>query len=143
MCDIMENGAVITEYPPGSLPLGYHFPARNRIISGLSKGILVTEAPKRSGSLITANYAIENGRDVFAVPGSIFKANSAGANSLLSACAKAVSSAKDILDEYVYEVEHLNLEKPKEKIFAKKFLNPSIFYHLHLCNLNYEIICIQ
>ena len=118
MCDIMENGAVISEYPPGSGPLRHHFPERNRIISGLSKGILVTEAPKKSGALITANYAIENGRDLFAVPGSVFEANSVGANALLASCAKAVSSAKGILDEYVYEVEHLNLEKPKGKMFS-------------------------
>ena len=121
MCDIMENGTVISEYPPGSGPLKTHFPERNRIISGLSKGVLVTEAPKKSGALITASYAIENGRDLFAVPGSIFWANSAGANALLSSCAKAVTSAKDILDEYVYEVEHLNLEKPKSTILKKVF----------------------
>ena len=119
MCDIMENGAVISEYPPGAGPLKHHFPERNRIISGLSKGILVTEAPKRSGALITANYAMESGRDLFAVPGSIFEKNSVGTNAILSSCAKAVSSARDILDEYVYEVEHLNLEKPKAKIFDR------------------------
>lgn len=121
MCDIMENGAVISEYPPGERPLKYHFPERNRIISGLSKGILVTEAPKKSGALITASYAVEHGRDLFAVPGSIFKETSVGANSLLASCAKAVSSAQDILDEYVYEVEHLKLEKPKNSLFGKIF----------------------
>lgn len=121
MCDIMENGTVISEYPPGSGPLKTHFPERNRIISGLSKGVLVTEAPKKSGALITAGYAIENGRDLFAVPGSIFEVNCAGTNALLASCAKAVTSAQDILDEYVYEVEHLNLEKPKNKILQKVF----------------------
>ena len=121
MCDIMENGTVISEYPPGNGPLKTHFPERNRIISGLSKGVLVAEAPKKSGALITANFAIENGRDLFAVPGSIFEANSAGTNALLASCAKAVTSAQDILDEYEYEVKHLNLEKPKNKILDKVF----------------------
>lgn len=121
MCDIMGNGTVISEYPPGSRPLKTHFPERNRIISGLSRGVLVTEAPKRSGSLITANFAIESGKDLFAVPWDIFKANSSGANALLSSCAKAVTSAQDILDEYAYEVKHLNLEKPKNKILNKVF----------------------
>ena len=121
MCDIMENGTVISEYPPGSGPLKTHFPERNRIISGLSKGVLVTEAPKKSGALITANFAIENGRDLFAVPGSIFEANSAGTNALLASCAKAVTSAQDILDEYEYEVKRLNLEKPKNKLLQKVF----------------------
>ena len=113
---IIKNGAVISEYPPGELPLKTHFPERNRIISGLSKGILVTEAPKKSGALITANYAAESGRDLFSVPGSIFKTNSEGTNALLTQGAKAVASADDILSEYVYELAHLKIEKPKNKI---------------------------
>ena len=118
MNDIMKNGTVISEYPFGALPLKTHFPERNRIISGLSKGILVTEAPKRSGALITANYAVESGRDLFSVPGSIFKASSEGANLLLSQGAKAVSTADDILCEYTYEIEHLRIEKPKSRILS-------------------------
>ena len=118
MEQIIENGAVISEYPPGEMPERFHFPERNRIISGLSKGVLVVEAPKKSGALITANYALENGRDLFAVPGSIFKASCEGTNELLSYCAKAVSSAQDILSEYVYEIERLKLEKPKNKIVS-------------------------
>jgi len=124
MKEIMENGAVISEYPPGTAISKFRFPERNRIISGLSKGILVTEAPKKSGALITAHHAIENGRDLFAVPGSIFKASSEGTNALLTSCAKAVSSAYDILNEYQYELEHLKIERSEKKqiraIFADK-----------------------
>ena len=121
MNDIIKNGAVISEYPPGGQPLKLHFPERNRIISGLSKGILVTEAPKKSGALITANYALENGRDLFAVPGSIFKKSSEGTNALLATCAKAVSSEYDILSEYVYELERLKDEAPKKSFFKALF----------------------
>ncbi len=117
MNDIIKNGAVISEYPIGSLPLKTHFPERNRIISGLSRGVLVTEAPKRSGALITARYAVDNGRDLFSVPGSIFKDFCAGTNMLLGTGAKAVTSGQDILDEYTYEIERLKIEKPKKNVF--------------------------
>ena len=112
MDKIAENGTIISEYPPKTGPDKHNFPWRNRIISGLSRGILVTEAPKKSGALITAEYALEQGRDIFAVPGSIFKPESEGANRLLESGAKAVISAKDILDEYVFEIERLQLKKP-------------------------------
>jgi len=110
MDKIAENGTLISEYPPKTEPNGRNFPWRNRIISGLSRGILVSEAPKKSGALITAEYALEQGKDIFAVPGSIFKAESEGANKLLASGAKAVTSAKDILDEYVFEIERLQLK---------------------------------
>lgn len=129
MDKIIENGTIISEYPPKTGPDKHNFPWRNRIISGLSRGILVTEAPKRSGALITAEYALEQGRDVFAVPGSIFKAQSEGANRLLASGAKAVISAKDILDEYVFEIERLELKKPSvlDKLFnGKKKINNEI-----------------
>lgn len=121
MREIIENGTVISEYPPGVRTGRGSFPWRNRIISGLSRGVLVVEAPKKSGSLITANYALEQGRDLFAVPGNIFKSESMGVNTLLGCGAKAVQSASDILDEYVYEMERLNLEKPPmvSRIFTK------------------------
>lgn len=129
MNEIIENGAVISEYPIGSGPLKTHFPERNRIISGLSRGILVTEAPKRSGALITANYAVDSGRDLFSVPGSIFKPSSEGTNRLLGVNAKAVTCGQDILDEYAYEIERLKIEKPNifkaiiNKDFNKKVNN--------------------
>lgn len=114
---ICENGAVITEYPPGSSSLPTHFPERNRIIAGLSKGVLVTEAPEKSGALITARFALDNNRDVFAVPGRIDDVKHAGANRLIQQCAKLVMSAEDILEEYPYDTRLL--KPPKIKVVIK------------------------
>jgi len=114
---VRYGGAVVTEYPPGEQPLHYHFPARNRIISGLSNGIVVVEGTRRSGSLITANHAYTQNREVFAVPGSIFSPSSAGPNYLLSQHAKAVDSAESILEEY----EFLIRWEPKR---AEKIISP-------------------
>ena len=125
MYKIIENGAVISEYPPGYPVRPSNFPWRNRIISGLSRGVVVTEAPKKSGALITANYALEQGRDVFSVPGSVEKDTCVGTNSLLTKCAKAVTCADDILEEYVYAIERLKIEKPKSfKTFISKKKEP-------------------
>lgn len=99
-------GAVITEYPPDYPSLAGNFPARNRIIAGLSLAVLVTEAAEDSGSLITANLAIENGKDVFAIPGPITSSLSQGPASLIKNGAKLVTSVEDILNE-------LGLEKVK------------------------------
>ncbi|HRY52308.1 MAG TPA: DNA-processing protein DprA [Candidatus Portnoybacteria bacterium] len=96
---IAQNGAVLSEYPLGSNALPHHFPARNRIVSGLTLGTLVVEAPQKSGALITANHALAQNREVFAVPGSIFSDNSLGPNSLIQMGAKLVNSAQDILEE--------------------------------------------
>lgn len=104
---ITENGAVITEYPPGEEAIPFHFPERNRIIAGLSRGVLVTEADKRSGALITAKCAFENNRDVFAVPGNILDPRYAGTNRIIQSYAKLVTCAEDILDEYPYELSHM------------------------------------
>ena len=91
------QGALITEFPLGVKPDSRNFPARNRIISGLSLGILVTEAPKQSGALITANFALEQGRDVFAVPNSIYSPGSVGVNKLIQDGAHLVTNVQDIL----------------------------------------------
>lgn len=95
-----ENGAVITEFPIGSQPSGSHFPIRNRIISGMSQGVIVVEARVRSGSIITANHALEQNREVFAVPGSIFSSAMAGTHKLIKDGAKLIDCAGDIFEEF-------------------------------------------
>lgn len=93
----IENGAVITEYAPGTPPNGYNFPVRNRLISALSDVVLVVEAPERSGSLITARYALLQGRTLFAVPGDVTSPRSVGSNLLLQAGARPALCAEDVL----------------------------------------------
>ncbi len=124
MQDIAKHGAVISEYPPGTPPYSKNFPLRNRIISGLSRGVLVVEAPKRSGALITSSRALEQGKDIFAVPGSIFKETCEGTNDLLAQYAKAVSSAEGILEDYVYEIEKLRIARLENTVYTTDFDNP-------------------
>lgn len=97
---ISEQGVLVSEYPLGTQPEGFRFPARNRIIAGLSKGVVVVEAAKRSGSLITAQLALDYGREVFAVPGQVDSHKSAGAHWLLQQGAKLVQRAEDIVEEF-------------------------------------------
>ncbi len=97
---IAKSGAVITEYPPFAAANRFTFPERNRIISGISHGVLVIEAGPKSGSLITARRAAEQGRDVFAIPGSVLVSAYTGVNSLIKDGAKAVTSAGDVLEAY-------------------------------------------
>jgi DNA processing protein len=111
---ISQQGAVISEYPPGTRGNFFTFPQRNRIISGLSLGVVVIEAPEESGALITATLALEQNREVFAIPGSIYEKNSVGTNRLIKLGAKLVTDIEDILEEL--NLSHLlTLEKKKVK----------------------------
>lgn len=123
---IEEGGAVICEYAPGTPGLKGHFPARNRIISGLALGVLVIEARERSGSLITARLALEQNREVFALPGPIFSSTSRGSNLLIQRGAKLVQSAADILEELGMEYT-----EEKEKVLREGLEeNERIIYQL-------------
>lgn len=120
---IAQNGAVITEYPPGTQPVPYHFPERNRIISGISYGVVVVEAGVKSGSLITASLAIEQGRDVFAIPGTIDSAHSRGTNSLIKQGAKLIDSIDDILEDVLPQMKRPSVQpiQRQEEMFSEPF----------------------
>lgn len=96
---VIATGAVVSDYPPGRKPDAQNFPARNRIISGLSLGVIIAEAPARSGALITADFAADQGREVFVVPGSILSGSGAGGLRLLRDGARLIGSAEDVLED--------------------------------------------
>ncbi len=114
---ITEHGALVSDYPPGTQPEAVNFPPRNRIISGLSLGVLIVEAGETSGALITADFAAEQGRDVFAVPGNILARSSAGTNKLLQDGAAMALCAQDIL-------EQLNMTMLAQHIEARATIPP-------------------
>jgi len=115
---IMQQGALISEYPLGTKPKAEHFPRRNRIMSGLSLGTLVIEAGEDSGAMITAQLALEQNREVFAIPGSILSPSSKGTNKLIQEGAKLVSNYRDILEE-------LNLTAVAQQIEMKELVPPT------------------
>lgn len=119
MDEIVTEGCALSEYPPYTPPSKQNFPERNRIISGLSDGVLAVEAPSKSGALITANYARETGKPLFAVPGNIFAQMSKGTNNLIKSGANAVTCAQDILDAYPIRSKNLTPVQRKPKITEK------------------------
>lgn len=116
--DIIQNNAIISEYPPETPPLPGHFPGRNRIISGLSQGVLIVEAASGSGSLITGDFALEQGRELFAIPGGPHLPGSQGTNRLLKDGAKLVTDADDIIQEL-----WPNRSSPAERALQEDFSN--------------------
>jgi DNA processing protein len=120
---IVENGALISDYPLGTQPEGINFPPRNRIISGLSLATIVVEAGERSGALITAAFALEQGRDIFAIPGNVFSPASRGTNRLIQKGAFAMISPQDVLDvlglAQVEDYKDARLSLPADRTEAK------------------------
>lgn len=115
--EICHKGVVLSEYAPGTLPLPQHFPARNRIISGLSQGVAVVEAGAESGTLITVDFALEQGREVFAVPGNIYSLKSRGTNQLIKDGAHLLSGAEEIIETlHIKTPENKNPERLREQI---------------------------
>lgn len=115
--DIAARGVILSEYPPGTEHMGGHFPVRNRIISGLCLGVVVIEAPERSGALITASRALDQGRDVFVIPGQVGDRRCAGSNALLRDGAGVVTDAWDVLSAYAgkypHKIRSLRMEEPR------------------------------
>jgi DNA processing protein len=124
--DISENGAVISDYPPGTPPDGYNFPPRNRIISGLSRATIVIEAGVSSGALITAEFSADQGRDVYALPGTIYASQSEGTNRLIQQGAKPLLNIRELLQdlqvELIQEHQELRKEYPLD-LFEQKILS--------------------
>ncbi len=120
--DVLRRGALLSEYPLGTPPLKQNFPMRNRLLSGISHGTCVTEAPRRSGALITARHALEQGRDVFAVPGPVLSATTVGTNRLIRDGACLITGAEDVMREYVDRFGarlHIDAAVEAEKAFDR------------------------
>jgi len=124
---VTKGGLLLSEVPPGIGPQAFHFPMRNRIIAGLAEGILIIEGNKKSGTLITAKLGIDYGKDIFAVPNSIYHLNSEGVNYLIKCGATPVTSPKDILDFYgmddIKQVKEYIPKSDKEKLILDNLEN--------------------
>jgi DNA processing protein len=129
---LAQHGTIISEFPLGTPPIASNFPRRNRIISGISAGCLVVEASLQSGSLITARMALEQGREVFAIPGSIHSPQSKGCHSLIKQGAKLVESAQDILEELGF---------PSLTPSIKAVDNHPLFDHLGFDAIDIDALC--
>jgi DNA processing protein len=128
---IKTGGCLISEYPPGTRGTKFTFPQRNRIISGISLGVLIVESKEKSGSLITANLAIKQGRKVFAVPGSVYSSNSRGCHLLIRNGARLVENANDILKELnlpclTSGVKHVG-ETPEENLILEALREEALY----------------
>jgi DNA processing protein len=135
--ELSERGLIISEFPLGTRPLAANFPRRNRLISGMSRGVLVMEAAIKSGSLITARYALEQGRDVFAVPGSIHSTLSKGCHALIKQGAKLVETAEDILIELGQQV----VKGKPSPVGAQPGSNPALLDAMGFDPVDLDTIC--
>jgi DNA processing protein len=147
--EISESGLLISEYSFGESPTTYSFPQRNRIIAAISRGTLVIEAAKRSGALLTANFCLDLGKDVFSLPGPVSSPKSFGTNTLIRNGAILVRTFEDILDEFGYKIEkekytteQLDILTPQEERILS-FLNSSEFTPFELISTKIEDIAVQ
>jgi len=138
---IIENGALISDYPLGTQPEGVNFPPRNRIISGLSLATIVIEAGDRSGALITADFALEQGREVFAVPGNVLSPMSRGTNRLIQNGAYAMVSPQDVLD--VLDLTQIDAKKDARQLLPKDEIEAKIIQVINYQPMHIDEICNQ
>lgn len=135
---ILENGGIISEYPPGTNPIAYQFPARNRIISMMSDTIAVMEARRKSGSLITTDYALKYGKEVFALPGRVSDALSEGCNDLIKSGASVLTDCTDMVFSTGIYIEEINMSKNKKINIVLEKENDLVYSCLDLLPQNIE-----
>lgn len=137
------SGTIISEYPPGTQPLKHHFPARNRIISGLSEGIILVEAGERSGALITVEFGLEQGKEIYAVPGNINSSGSKGTNRLIREGAKILTSIEDILEDlsHKYSIRQVAAENMHKESLSH--IEAEIFKIISLQPIHIDLIVLK